>query len=124
MKPFNEEKALKRKDLKIGDWGFHGDVFFEVVKPTKGFDSMQELEEPVLAYGEATGHLHKIIGDPKDFSLRECPKTKTKYLRVVKNAVLLKHQEHRVEEFTPGDYKIGIQREYDPWSKQIRRVAD
>jgi len=44
-------------------------------------------------------------------------------LRVV-NPVLLKHQEHSPIKLPPGDYKIGIQREYDPFEQIIREVAD
>lgn len=124
MKPFNEENPTFWKTISPGEYALHGDVivFSESDLPTD-FESMDIVEDSCLAYGEATGHIHKIIGETDDFELRECPKTKTRHLKVVK-PVMLKHQEHSPIEINPGNYRIGIQREYDPFTKKIRRVID
>jgi hypothetical protein len=123
MKPFNEKNKTKAVFKKINDEGLHGDVIITFTNLPNDFDSMPIVKDSCLAYGEATGHAHKIFGDPEDFELRECPKTKTRHLKVVRD-VCLKHQEHNPVILPPGAYRIGIQREYDPFEKLIRRVAD
>ena len=124
MKPFNENDPQMGHTMKPNDYAFHGDVilYCESAGP-KGFEKMPKVKDDCLAYGEATGHMHKIIGNPEDFDLRECPKTKVRHLKVVR-PVMLKHQEHRPIELNPGQYRIGIQREYDPFEKRIREVID
>jgi hypothetical protein len=108
---------------KIGQDGLHGDVIIRKTKFGKDFDRLERVQDACLAYGELTGHSHKIFGNPEDFDLRQDPVTKERHLRVVK-PVMLRHQEHTPVKLPPGDYKIGIQREYDPFSKLVRQVAD
>ena len=124
MKPFNEHNPQAAPKISAGDYALHGDVivFAESDAPAE-FAQMPEVKDACLAYGEATGHAHKIIGEPGDFSLRECPQTKVRYLHVVRE-VMLKHQEHEPRGIPPGSYRIGIQREYDPFSKRVRQVID
>jgi hypothetical protein len=124
MKAFNQEGVEQAVFAKVGDQGLHGDVILTKSKFGADFNQMVEVKDSCLAYGEATGHSHKIFGDPADYILRECPKTKERHLRVVGGMVALKHQEHSPVILPPGDYKIGIQKEYDPFEKLIRRVAD
>ena len=121
MKKFNETKNPKKCEMKDGEYGLHGDVILTKTSLPKDFESMPKVEDDCLAYGEATGHAHKLFGE--NFDLRECPKTKTRHLRVV-SPVLLKHQEHDQVEIPPGEYTIGIQKEYDPFEKLTRRVID
>lgn len=123
MKPFNEHGTQKAKFKQIGDEALHGDVVLTLGVAPSDFELMPKVVDSCLAYGEATGHAHKIFGEPEHYDLRECPKTKTRHLRVVE-PVLLKHQEHSPFILPPGDYRIGIQREYDPFEKLVRRVAD
>lgn len=123
MKPFNEHGNTVAKFESQGDEGLHGDVILTKAEFGSEFESMTIIPDSCLAYGEATGHAHKIFGNPEDFSVRECPKTKTRHLRVV-NPVALKHQEHDKVILPPGDYRIGIQREYDPFEELTRQVAD
>lgn len=123
MKPFNEHGTQKAKFKKIGDEGIHGDVIVTKSEMPEDFDEMMMIKDDCLAYGEATGHAHKIFGEPGSFSVRECPKTKTRHLHVV-TEVMLKHQEHSPTMIPTGFYRIGIQKEYDPFTKLIRRVID
>lgn len=122
MKPFNMKDPV-RTDKALGDRDYllHGDVIVLRDKIPSDFESWPMVEDSCLAYGEATGHAHKIFGG--DFDLRENPKTKGRHLRVVKECYL-RHQEHREISIPPGDYRIGIQREYDPYEKLTRRVED
>lgn len=124
LKAFNESGINKIDAFKPGEYALHGDVILFMEESIPGdFEDMKKLDDGVLALGEATLHMHKIIGEPDHYDLRECPKTKTRHLRVVE-PVMLKHQEHSPFILPPGDYKIGIQREYDPFEKLVRRVAD
>lgn len=124
MKPFNEHNPMGGFKLEPGEYGLHGDVilYAETDLPG-GFEKMNDVKDACLAYGEATGHAHKIFGDEGDFILRECPETRVRHLHVLKE-VVLKHQEHEPRGIPPGKYKIGIQREYDPFSKRVRQVID
>lgn len=121
MKPFNEHGTKKAKFEQIGDECLHGDVIVTRTDLPNDFDSMPIVKDACLAYGEITGHVHKLVSG--DFELREDPKTKTRHLKVVTES-FLKHQEHAPIVIPPGTYRIGIQREYDPFEKLVRRVAD
>lgn len=123
MKPFNEIGTQTASFNEIGDEALHGDVIVTKIELPGDFASMPQVKDSCLAYGEVTGHVHMVVGNEADFELRECPKTKTRHLRVV-NPVTLKHQEHSPIVLPPGGYRIGIQREYDPFEKLIRQVAD
>ncbi len=123
MKPFNEHGTQEAKFKEMGDEALHGDVILTATSLPEDFESMPKVEDSCLAYGEATGHMHKIFGEEGQYDLRECPKTKTRHLRVV-TPVSLMHQEHSPIILPPGDYRIGIQREYDPFEKLVRQVAD
>lgn len=128
MKPFNEhdQAAWTFKQMQ----NLHGDVIIEKVKSLpKDFKKMKPEPQSALAYGEHTGHLHKLFRaqDPDNmtsvsFDLR-VDDTGIKWLKVEKETVL-KHQEHSPRIIPAGLYKIGIQREYDPFTKLARQVAD
>lgn len=82
---------------------------FKEVQPEKG--------NVVLAYGEATGHLHGI--DSTKARMYEVDGER--YLRV-SDEVKLTHQEHDHIVLEKGDYKVIRQREYTP--QAIRPVWD
>lgn len=121
MKPFVETNIVDATHMKLGDHGFHGDVVLYCEDLPKDFSSMKQLKDNTLALGEATGHCHVLFGE--DIDLREEPKTKEKYLKLVKPATL-KHQEHNPVILPPGTYRIGIQKEYDHFEQESRNVAD
>lgn len=90
----------------------HGDV--QLVKvdsiPSEAL-SLGDRKE--LAYGEVTGHAHRI-------DIGELFQTKNGdlYLKVDKLAKL-SHEEHTTQEIDPGCYRVGIKRQYSPdggWS--------
>lgn len=67
----------------------------------------RETDEKVLAYGEVTGHAHRIdtgqlmtVGD-------------TMYVWVERSARLT-HEEHHTIELPPGAWQVVRQREYTP----------
>lgn len=124
MKPFNEHGTQEAK-LEVGDYVLHGDVIIQRVdKLPEDFSKLATEPKNALAYGEVTGHVHQLQGvQGADFDLRVNEQTKERFLRIVEPTAL-KHQEHGPIILLPGDYKVGIQREYDPFSKLIRQVAD
>lgn len=93
----------------------HGDVICERVEEMpKG---VKKLDRKELAFGEVTGHAHRVdVGDlfeTKDGQL---------YLKVEKLSNL-SHEEHKTIALKPGTYKVTIKRQYSPdggWQK----VAD
>lgn len=121
MKPFNEHGPQTPSKFKVGDYALHGDVILERVDSLpKDFKKMEKSKDGALAYGELTGHLHQLQG--ANFDLRT-NKDGIKFLHVLEPTPV-KHQEHSPIMIPPGDYKIGIQQEYDPFTKRARQVVD
>jgi hypothetical protein len=69
------------------------------------------LEEgpAVLAYGEVTGHSHRVVAD-EDGKVRFFRSDSNAYLLVEGGALLL-HEEHGSHRLAPGWYESRIQRE-------------
>lgn len=75
----------------------------------------------VLAHGEVTGHKHAIYEmDMADLYEDE---NGTLWIKV-KDICDLKHEEHHTQTLTPGIYEIGIVKEVDPFTDEIRNVID
>jgi hypothetical protein len=119
MKQFNENKPIKA-DFTNGDTALQGDVIIHLFKLPNEFKSLEKIKDDCIAYGEFTGHCHKLFDG--EFELKQTSEG-VKFLKVVKD-VCLKHQEHNPLIIPPGEYKIEIQREYDPFTKLIRNVHD
>ena len=127
MKPFNENNPMTLEENFTEM--LHGDVIVRRQKLPKNFSELKQEPNDALAYGEATGHLHKLFRAHPDmisggaaFDLR-IGDGGLKFLKVLE-PVCLKHQEHEPRIIPPGDYVIEIQREYDPFTKLARSVAD
>ncbi len=90
-----------------------GDVFLAKIQavPTKA----QIRQDRILARGEATGHVHEVIGDAEMYE-----RDGTLYLRV-HSAAELRHEEHGTITLPKGSYEIGIQKEYTPegWTRVV-----
>lgn len=80
-----------------------------------------ELKTKVVQEGEHTGHAHRLYDD--EAIIYEEPKTKMKYLKIVKPTAL-KHEEHPEIMIPPGTYRVGIVREVDHFENEIRKVMD
>jgi hypothetical protein len=63
-----------------------------------------------LAWGEATGHAHVVVGDRR-VTLREFETDR--YVILARNAELV-HEEHAAIPLLSGAYRVVIQREYAP----------
>jgi hypothetical protein len=114
-----KRKSLNKKTLtQQGDvLCFGGEQIPEGVKPMKLVNGCI-----VLALGEATGHSHTVVAEPSQVEGVE--KDGVFYLNVKGASVTVKHQEHKPIILKQGTYRIGIVREVDPFSQEIRKVQD
>ena len=90
----------------------HGDVQLIVVDSIPG-DAVSLGERKELAFGEVTGHAHRI-------DVGELFQTKNGELYLkVDNLGKLSHEEHTTQDIPKGCYRVGIKRQYSPdggWS--------
>lgn len=94
----------------------HGDLLLKPIKQIgKG---MKKSNDMVLAYGELTGHHHRLEGDVEVYRLGE----QTQVL--VKGKTELTHQEHKTIQIPEGIYELVREREFDPYADAIRKVQD
>jgi hypothetical protein len=75
----------------------------------------------ILAWGEATGHHHRVETRPEAPSARLWSADAERFLQVMGRAELV-HEEHSAITLDPGVYQVAIQTEYHP--QEPRRVAD
>lgn len=73
----------------------------------------------VLAEGEVTGHAHEVIGE----GVEVLEKDGVLYLHAPSGGQI-QHEEHHTITIPPGDYTIGIVREYDHFAEEAREVRD
>lgn len=95
-----------------------GDVLIKRIKAVPQ-PTAKVRESGILAFGEVTGHCHKVE-NLNQAEVLECGKDM--YLRVSDGGVRIVHDEHNPITLPAGDYQITIQREYSP--EAIRNVAD
>jgi len=79
----------------------------------------------ILAYGEATGHAHEVVGvDNADAvpAMQLFQEPDGRRLLVVNRDAELRHEEHGKIALAPGGYEVIQQREYHP--EAIRNVID
>ena len=93
----------------------------------------QSHNNPVLAFGEVTGHKHQIhmkdMLDKAEVTLhmgynREAGIDVPEAFEVCKETVVLTHEEHKPIELPPGKYIVKIVREFDHIAGRSRYVAD
>lgn len=94
----------------------HGDV---LLKKVEGVESKGEVQgEYCLAEGEATGHHHMVRGNVIPFSIGDTP-----YIKAL-STLDLTHEEHSALQIPEGTYEIIIEREFDPFREEMKRVVD
>jgi len=105
-----------------------GDVLFfgmEELPQTAKRKTINDRRGVVFAEGEVTGHYHACALDQTIEIFENLDAQGEKEVWAVLTAPKeVKHQEHDNVTLEPGIYKIGIVREIDPFSKEIREVAD
>lgn len=89
------------------------------VELPKGYNSLVK-DKNIIAYGEVTGHAHKLEGG--EFTIFENEK-KERYLKVVE-PVNYRHDEHKAFKVDPGVYRIGVVRQWDYDSEESKKVVD
>lgn len=100
------------------NWFQQGDV---TIKPAKIPTGAQKDRGRVLAYGEVTGHAHRLT-DASDGLLIEVDGVL--YLSVGPGGAQITHEEHGAQTIPPGDYQIGAVQEYDHFAEESRQVRD
>jgi hypothetical protein len=80
-------------------------------------------DDVVLAYGEVTGHAHKLEAKTvKPFAKGAVWSADAERFIQALDGATLRHEEHSAVVLPPGNYRVIQQREYTP--EEIRRVAD
>lgn len=133
IKPgFVNDRKQDATNMKVGEFGFHGDVVIKKVEKlpdAKLKSDSAESKIKALALGEVTGHVHQLQTEDgamdTEVMVLEQEDSNTKYMVVPEgHTTTLRHQEHSPIKFGEGIYEIVIQNEYDYLTDAIRRVAD
>jgi hypothetical protein len=85
-----------------------------------------KLTNNVLAYGETTGHKHRLTGQVEVFDNtdhRLMGTVPTKYFQALEPQELV-HEEHKPIHIEEGMYAVIHEREFDFFEQEIRRVRD
>lgn len=99
-----------RKNIRIGDIaGRHGDVGLVLAELPDGAVEQPRNGDVILAFGEATGHAHRIVDDQASIWVIG----NEKYL-VTKAPCVLDHEEHGKVTVPPGIFRIAIEEDYSP----------
>lgn len=98
-----------------------GDVVIKKIEklPDQEFKKKKEL---VLAEGEQTGHMHRIVKGKVELLVSMV--NTVMFLKVLSDYATLFHEEHEDVVLPEGDYEVIIQREFDWFSEEVRRVVD
>jgi hypothetical protein len=76
-------------------------------------------KDNVLAYGEATGHHHRL-----DRQAQVLTDGHIQFVVVDAASSILEHEEHKPVTLPQGIYQVTIQREYDIVRDEVRKVMD
>ncbi len=79
--------------------------------------------ELTVALGEATGHHHTLYPTVEGSKIRHALIDGKIYFEIT-NEWVMRHQEHNEGRIAPGVYKIGEEREYDPFAEAMKKVID
>jgi hypothetical protein len=124
---------MKRKTMKPIR---QGDVIFipTTETPEGGIKRHNQL---TVALGEATGHHHTLypirsaglyaeeLPENPELTpfIEEFTKNNKRFIKL-DTEWLLRHQEHHEIRIPPGTYEIGIEKEYDPFEENMKKVVD
>lgn len=107
------------KNWKTGDFVRQGDVKITRIAQLPA-DRLKARANGILAYGEVTGHAHRVEDLAKAGVLEVGDRRL--FLSVGPEGVRIVHDEHAPLDLPGGNYQVEIQREYTP--AEIRNVAD
>ncbi len=97
----------------------HGDILLTRIDSLPEGEELKHDGEYVLAYGEITGHAHRLTSE--GMKVVKCDGII--YMSLVIPAPLT-HEEHKTIEIPAGIYRLNHEREYDPFLEAVRSVAD
>ena len=98
-----------------------GDVWIERIETVpQGAKAVTRTGDVILAYGEVTGHAHRIAAP---LGAVDVLQEADRIILRVRFPVTVQHEEHRPITLEPGIYASYVQREYDPIEAE-RRVVD
>ena len=136
-----EKKVIEYKKYQQGDVVMFqvDDESFEKNMNSRGNNedlvhyNTQSHNNPILAFGEATGHIHQIhMKDMLDMAevtlhmsrFRTAGEDTPEGFEVREETVTLTHEEHNPIDIPPGKYIVRIVREFDHIAGRSRYVAD
>ena len=109
----DQEMQKERSDI----WYQQGDV---TIKPIAAIPTgATDTNSRVLAEGEATGHKHLAEAEDVTLYLHE----RVLYMHAPTGTTVV-HEEHGPLIIPPGEYQIGIVREFDHFAEEARPVWD
>ena len=111
---------MSQKNKVVSNQARQGDLFFE--RKSKIPTDVQKTTNNILAYGEVTGHSHRVVNfDEVDMSV-----DKEGHIWISsEKPITIDHDEHGTITLDAGTYCMTHQREYDANAReQERRVAD
>lgn len=92
-----------------------GDIL--IVKEEKIPERVEKLDTNIIAFGELTGHHHKVDDATQLFGWNNVPQ-----FMIVDGQTELTHQEHNTITIPEGTYRIIRQREFD--GTEARAIRD
>lgn len=108
--------------LNINEWIRQGDVIITRVDNSNN-KRLNTLGSKTVAYGEQTGHHHSFTRGGDQVLLYGSVNS-PELLEIRSESALLTHQEHDAIEIPSGLYKIESERNYDYWTKAVKKVVD
>ena len=94
-----------------------GDVLLlqEATRPPRLVQRMAATADLILAYGERTGHSHRVSAQDSTLCESEGDESGQAWLEVLRETNL-RHEEHSPIVLPVGVYRVILQRRYDPSS--------
>lgn len=96
----------------------HGDVLIRQIKELP--ENLKKYNSKIVAEGEATGHNHELVGNNCQVLVDE---KQLKFI-LVEEPTKIKHPEHKEIELDPGNYEVVIEKEYDYFLEEVKKVQD
>jgi len=105
-------------------WIRHGDVIITRITAEE-YENLHfpHKSDTVIAYGEATGHHHKLQAQAGQAQVLVNKSQETQAFSV-KSDTKLVHEEHATVTIPKGYYKVEFEKEYEPLEQLERRVYD
>ena len=111
---------MKRMDK----WIRHGDVIITRIT-AEVYENLHlpHKNDTVIAYGEATGHHHKLLAKAGQAQVLVNKAQEAQAFSVNSDTKLV-HEEHKTVTIPKGYYKVEFEKEYEPLTQLEQRVYD